>query len=139
MKLLLFSGFPIYYWLLSGFLLLLTRLFSDYLQYVEDDQLSELLQELSNLPLSLSWSARHGSILTISSMLRHNPSVICTSPEFPSILDQLKSALTDEKVFSPDSKHSYIYIFYYALQTSDTLPSNSSLFVKLQPRHLGDF
>ncbi|CAB4315800.1 unnamed protein product [Prunus armeniaca] len=66
-------------------------------QYVEDDQLSELLQELSNLPLSLSWSARHGSILTISSMLRHNPSVICTSPEFPSILDQLKSALTDEK------------------------------------------
>lgn len=138
MKLLLFFGFPIYYWLLSGFLLLLTRLFSDYLQYVEDDQLSELLQELSNLPLSLSWSARHGSILTISSMLRHNPSVICTSPEFPSILDQLKSALTDEKVFTPDSKHFYIY-FNYALQTSDTLPKNSSLFVKLQPRHLGDF
>ncbi|KAK9919349.1 hypothetical protein M0R45_027948 [Rubus argutus] len=31
-------------------------------QYVEDTQLTELLQELSNFPSSLSWSARHGSL-----------------------------------------------------------------------------
>ncbi|XP_062006271.1 protein ILITYHIA [Rosa rugosa] len=66
-------------------------------QYIEDTQLTELLQELSSLPSSLGWTARHGSVLTISSMLRHIPSTICTSPVFPSILDQLKAALTDEK------------------------------------------
>ncbi|RVX11358.1 Protein ILITYHIA [Vitis vinifera] len=66
-------------------------------QYMEDGQLSDLLQELSSLDSSLSWSARHGSILTISSMLRHSPSSICTSPVFPSVVYCLKDNLKDEK------------------------------------------
>ena len=70
------------------------------LQYMEEGQLSDLLQELSSLDSSLSWSARHGSILTISSMLRHSPSSICLSPVFPSVVHCLKDNLKDEKVRS---------------------------------------
>ncbi|KAL5566833.1 hypothetical protein UlMin_029997 [Ulmus minor] len=66
-------------------------------QYMDDTQLTELLQELSNLISSQSWSARHGSVLTISSILRHNPSTICASTVYPSILSHLKGTLKDEK------------------------------------------
>lgn len=66
---------------------------------MEDAQLTELLQELSDLTSAPSWSARHGSVLTVSSMLRHNPSAICTSTVFPLILNHLKGTLKDEKVF----------------------------------------
>lgn len=69
-----------------------------YSQYMEDDQLSELCKELSNLTSSPSWPARHGSVLTISSLLGHNPSTIFISSEFPSILNHLKATLKDEKV-----------------------------------------
>lgn len=65
---------------------------------MEDAQLSELRQELLNLAFSPSWSARHGFVLTISSLLRHNPSAICMSTEFPSIINHLKATLKDEKV-----------------------------------------
>uniref|UniRef100_A0A2N9J6T6 TOG domain-containing protein n=1 Tax=Fagus sylvatica TaxID=28930 RepID=A0A2N9J6T6_FAGSY len=66
-------------------------------QYMEDAQLTDLLQELSSLVSSPSWSARHGSVLTITSMLRHNPTAICMSPLFQSIVDNLKGTLKDEK------------------------------------------
>ncbi|KAJ7973575.1 translational activator GCN1 [Quillaja saponaria] len=66
-------------------------------QYLEDVQLSELLQELSSLASSQNWFARHGSVLTFSSILHHNPSSICMSSLFPTITDHLKGALKDEK------------------------------------------
>ncbi|KAH7543347.1 hypothetical protein FEM48_Zijuj02G0174600 [Ziziphus jujuba var. spinosa] len=66
-------------------------------QYMEDAQLTELRKELSNLASSPGWSARHGSVLTISSMLRHNPSSIFVSSEFASILNHLTASLKDEK------------------------------------------
>ncbi|KAK9919493.1 hypothetical protein M0R45_028084 [Rubus argutus] len=94
-------------------------------QYVEDTQLTELLQELSNFPSSLSWSARHGSVLTISSMLRHIPSTICTSPVFPSILDQLKGALTDEKFpLRETSTKAFGRLLVYKVRSD---PSNTSV------------
>ncbi|XP_057962817.1 protein ILITYHIA [Malania oleifera] len=66
-------------------------------QYMEEDQLSELLQELSNLTSSSSWSARHGSVLAVSSMLRHSATKMCLSETFPSVLNCLKVTLNDEK------------------------------------------
>eukprot|EP00257_Ricinus_communis_P017959 XP_015576531.1 protein ILITYHIA [Ricinus communis] len=66
-------------------------------QYMEAAQLIDLLQQLSNSASSPSWVSRHGSVLTISSLLRHNPSLVITSAEFPSIIDCLKDGLKDEK------------------------------------------
>ncbi|KAL9381895.1 hypothetical protein Peur_024930 [Populus x canadensis] len=66
-------------------------------QYMEEPQLDDLLELLSNLASSPSWVSRHGSVLTISSLLRHNPSSVVTSQMFPSIMRSLKDALKDEK------------------------------------------
>lgn len=66
-------------------------------QYMEAAQIVDLLQQLSNLASSPSWVSRHGSVLTISSLLRHNPSSVITSAEFPSLVDCLKNGLQDEK------------------------------------------
>lgn len=66
-------------------------------QYMEPSQLSDLLQELTNTASSPSWYARHGSILTISSVLKHNPKMMCLSSTFPSAINCLKVALNDEK------------------------------------------
>ncbi|CAL0308828.1 unnamed protein product [Lupinus luteus] len=66
-------------------------------QYLEDDQLTELIQELSNLAYSPGWPPRHGSILTISSFFRNNPASICSSSLFPAIVDSLRDTLKDEK------------------------------------------
>ncbi|KAJ4845080.1 hypothetical protein Tsubulata_039395 [Turnera subulata] len=66
-------------------------------QYLEDDQLPDLLRLLSDLGSTSSWVSRHGSVLTISSLLRHNPSSVVASPEFPPLVDCLKNALKDEK------------------------------------------
>ncbi|XP_062084326.1 protein ILITYHIA [Humulus lupulus] len=66
-------------------------------QHMDVAQLGELLQEISDLVSSPSWSVRHGSVLTISSILRHNPSAIYTSTVYPSILRHLKNTLKDEK------------------------------------------
>lgn len=67
---------------------------------MEDAQLNDLIEELLTLGSSSSWSARHGSVLTMASMLRHNPSTICGLPSFLSTVDLLKGGLTDEKVVS---------------------------------------
>ncbi|KVI07286.1 Armadillo-like helical [Cynara cardunculus var. scolymus] len=51
-------------------------------EHLEDDQISELLEELPDKASSPNWSARHGSLLTISSMLRHIPTIVAASPSF---------------------------------------------------------
>ncbi|KAB1202522.1 Translational activator GCN1 [Morella rubra] len=66
-------------------------------QYLEDAQLADLLQELSCLAESPSWSARHGSVLAISSLLRHNPETLCLPPWYQFIVDHLRVTLKDEK------------------------------------------
>ncbi|KAI9185460.1 hypothetical protein LWI28_007508 [Acer negundo] len=66
-------------------------------QYMEDAQLADLLEELLNLASSTGWAPRHGSVLTLSALLRNNPSPIFMSPLFPSIVDRLKNSLKDEK------------------------------------------
>ncbi|KAL4557543.1 hypothetical protein LXL04_035724 [Taraxacum kok-saghyz] len=66
-------------------------------EYLEDDQISELLEQLPEKASSRIWTDRHGSILTVSSMLRHIPGVISASPSFPLVTDCLKNSLTDEK------------------------------------------
>ncbi|GMN25829.1 hypothetical protein TIFTF001_001087 [Ficus carica] len=93
-------------------------------QHMEDAQLTELLQELSDLTSSPSWSARHGSVLTISSILRHNPSAICTSTVFPSVLNHLKVSLKDEKFPLRDASTKAFGRLLLHLVQSD--PSNAS-------------
>ncbi|XP_024025150.1 protein ILITYHIA [Morus notabilis] len=93
-------------------------------QHMEDAQLTELLQELSDLTSAPSWSARHGSVLTVSSMLRHNPSAICTSTVFPSILSHLKGTLKDEKFPLRDASTKAFGRLLLHLVQSD--PSNTS-------------
>ncbi|XP_027348848.1 protein ILITYHIA isoform X2 [Abrus precatorius] len=66
-------------------------------QYLEDVQLTELIQELSSLANSPNWPSRHGSVLTISSLFHHNPAPISSSSLFPSIVDCLRDTLKDEK------------------------------------------
>ncbi|KAG5056227.1 hypothetical protein JHK85_008737 [Glycine max] len=66
-------------------------------QYLEDVQLTELIQELSSLANSPSWPPRHGSILTISSLFHYNPATICSSSLFSTIVDCLRDTLKDEK------------------------------------------
>ncbi|OMO50913.1 Armadillo-like helical [Corchorus olitorius] len=66
-------------------------------QYMEESQLSDLLQELLDLSSSSNWADRHGSVLTFSALLRHNPSAVFMSQESASILLRLKSSLKDEK------------------------------------------
>ncbi|KAI3785034.1 hypothetical protein L1987_44143 [Smallanthus sonchifolius] len=66
-------------------------------EHLEDDQIFELLEELTDKASSASWSARHGSLLTISSMLRHIPTIISASSSFTVVADCLKTSLKDEK------------------------------------------
>lgn len=66
-------------------------------QYLEDDQFVELLEELSKSASSPDFCSRHGAVLTISSILRNEPSRLCGCTFFSQILDCLKVALNDEK------------------------------------------
>ncbi|KAF6144359.1 hypothetical protein GIB67_024586 [Kingdonia uniflora] len=66
-------------------------------QYMEDSELLDLLQTLSNSMSSPTWYVRHGSVLTICSMLRHSPSMICTCPAFSAVTNHLKVTLGDDK------------------------------------------
>ncbi|GKC30115.1 protein ILITYHIA [Tanacetum coccineum] len=67
------------------------------LEYLEEDKFSELLEELPEEASSPSWSARHGSVLTISSMLRHIPTIMSASPLFAAVSFCLKNSLKDKK------------------------------------------
>ncbi|OWM67342.1 hypothetical protein CDL15_Pgr000794 [Punica granatum] len=66
-------------------------------QYMEEEQLNDLFEELLKSSSSSSWSARHGSLLTILWILMHNSSAIMGSRSFSSIVDFFKSGLKDEK------------------------------------------
>ncbi|KAK1290119.1 hypothetical protein QJS10_CPB18g01878 [Acorus calamus] len=77
--------------------ILAARVLGTLSQYMEDSELRDLLQILSSLGSSPLWSVKHGVMLTLSSTLKHKPSVICLSPEIQSVLDRLKDALHDDK------------------------------------------
>ncbi|KAJ4968726.1 hypothetical protein NE237_015427 [Protea cynaroides] len=66
-------------------------------EHMEDGELLDMLKTLLSSASSPIWLARHGSVLTICSMLRHNPSAISLSPVFLSVVDCLKYALKDDK------------------------------------------
>ncbi|KAI7734036.1 hypothetical protein M8C21_026553, partial [Ambrosia artemisiifolia] len=66
-------------------------------EHLEDDQIFELLEELTDNASSASWFARHGALLTISSMLRHIPTMISASSSVTVVADCLKNNLKDEK------------------------------------------
>ena len=74
------------------------------LQYMEDDQLFDLLIALQDLASSSNWSSRHGAVLILSSFFRHNPSKLIVSPKFPSIVLILKNALKEDKVWQHNFK-----------------------------------
>ncbi|PHU00606.1 hypothetical protein BC332_30393 [Capsicum chinense] len=66
-------------------------------QYLGDGQVVEVLDGLSKSTSSSNWCSRHGAVLTICSMLKHNPDIICASSSFPLIVNCLKITLNDEK------------------------------------------
>ncbi|MFS7937446.1 putative armadillo-like helical, translational activator Gcn1, TOG domain-containing protein [Helianthus anomalus] len=66
-------------------------------EHLEDEQVFELLEELTENASSASWFARHGALLTISSMLRHIPTTISASSSLTVVADCLKNNLKDEK------------------------------------------
>lgn len=66
-------------------------------QYLEAVQFTELIQEVTSLANSPNWPPRHGSILTISSLLYRNPAPIFSSSLFQTVVDCLRDALKDEK------------------------------------------
>lgn len=68
------------------------------LQYLEDGQISEVLKELTDSASASSWTTKHGSVLAISSILRHKPSIVYASPLFTVVVNSLRSTLKDEKV-----------------------------------------
>ncbi|KAG5549672.1 hypothetical protein RHGRI_014840 [Rhododendron griersonianum] len=93
-------------------------------KYMEDGQLSELLDELLNSASSSSWSASHGSVLVISSMLRHNPSLLCASPKFSIVVHFLKESLKDDKF--PVRESSTKALGRLLLHQTRSEPSNTS-------------
>ncbi|XP_022719011.1 protein ILITYHIA isoform X2 [Durio zibethinus] len=98
-------------------------------QYMEESQLSDLLQELLDLSSSSNWADRHGAILAFSSLLRHNPSTILTSPESPSISLCLKGSLKDEKFpLRETSTKALGRLLLYQVQSD---PSNSAALVDI--------
>ncbi|TVU45340.1 hypothetical protein EJB05_04825 [Eragrostis curvula] len=66
-------------------------------QYMEDIEISDLVQVLLNMSTSPNWCTRHGALLALSSMSVHCPSQLCHSTSFSSLVDLLKDALKDDK------------------------------------------
>ncbi|CAA7390601.1 unnamed protein product [Spirodela intermedia] len=66
-------------------------------KYLEDHEVSDMMETLSSLSSSPNWSARHGSMLTLASMSLNNASMMCLSATFPSVISRLKAALKDDK------------------------------------------
>lgn len=98
-------------------------------QHIEDDQLADLIQELLDSAMSSSWTARHGSVLTISSMLRHCPSRVCASSQLSSIISMLKDKLKDEKF--PIRESSTKALGRYLLYKVQSDPSNNALHAQI--------
>ncbi|XP_059665692.1 protein ILITYHIA isoform X2 [Cornus florida] len=96
-------------------------------QYMEDGQLSDLLEELLNSASSPSWHTRHGSVLAISFILRQNTSSSRMSPMFPNIADCLKHTLEDEKFPIRETSTKALGRLLLHLTQSDPLNTTSHL------------
>lgn len=66
-------------------------------QYLDEGLVPVVLNGLADATSS-TWTTRHGAVLALSSMLRHNASAICASSLSTITTECLKSALKDEKV-----------------------------------------
>ncbi|RLN40709.1 translational activator GCN1 [Panicum miliaceum] len=65
--------------------------------YMEETEISDLVQILLNLSTSPDWCTRHGALLGFSSISMHSPSKLCHLASFPSLVDLLKDSLKDDK------------------------------------------
>ncbi|CAL4944079.1 unnamed protein product [Urochloa decumbens] len=65
--------------------------------YMEETEISDLVQILLNLSTSQDWCTRHGALLGFSSISMHSPSKLCRLASFPSLVDLLKDSLKDDK------------------------------------------
>ncbi|KAF8675346.1 hypothetical protein HU200_047709 [Digitaria exilis] len=65
--------------------------------YMEETEISDLVQILLNLSTSPEWYTRHGALLGFSSIAMHSPSKLCHLASFPSLVDLLKDSLKDDK------------------------------------------
>ncbi|XP_074307849.1 protein ILITYHIA [Silene latifolia] len=97
-------------------------------EYIDESQLEILLEEQLDLAVSSSWTARHGSVLTISSMLRHSPSRVCESSYLPTLISLLKDKLKDDKF--PVRESSTKALGRYLLYQIQSEPLNSALLVQ---------
>ncbi|CAI9090959.1 OLC1v1025859C1 [Oldenlandia corymbosa var. corymbosa] len=93
-------------------------------QYLDGEQISEVLNELPTSASSPNWYTRHGSVLTVFAMLKYNPTIVCTSPSFAAIVNCLKSSLRDEKF--PVRETSTRALGKLLLHLVQNDPSNSS-------------
>uniref|UniRef100_A0A1D1YSQ3 Translational activator GCN1 n=1 Tax=Anthurium amnicola TaxID=1678845 RepID=A0A1D1YSQ3_9ARAE len=66
-------------------------------KYMEDSEISNMMETLASLSVSANWTVRHGSLLTFASMSLHNPSMICMSSTLPMVINRFKVALKDDK------------------------------------------
>ncbi|XP_062212235.1 protein ILITYHIA-like [Phragmites australis] len=66
-------------------------------QYMEEIEISELVQILLNMSTSPNWCTRHGALLAFSSISMHCPSKLGSSTSFSSLVDLLRDALKDDK------------------------------------------
>nr|CAB3493441.1 unnamed protein product [Digitaria exilis] len=66
--------------------------------YMEETEISDLVQILLNLSTSPEWYTRHGALLGFSSIAMHSPSKLCHLASFPSLVDLLKDSLKDDKI-----------------------------------------
>lgn len=66
-------------------------------QYMEESEISDLVQTLLSMSSSPNWCSRHGALLAFSSMSVHCPSQLCHSASFSSLIHLLKDALKDDK------------------------------------------
>ncbi|KAL6843469.1 hypothetical protein ACP4OV_026531 [Aristida adscensionis] len=66
-------------------------------QYMEANEISDLVQILLNMSTSPDWCARHGALLAFSSIAVHCPSKLCHSSSLSSLVDVLKDSLKDDK------------------------------------------
>ncbi|KAL0302977.1 UNVERIFIED_CONTAM: protein ILITYHIA [Sesamum radiatum] len=96
------------------------------LQYLENAQISEVLTGVTG-SASSTWTTRHGSILAIASMLRHNAAIVCASPLFTSIIECLRSSMKDEKFpVRESSVRALGRLFLYQIRND---PSNTAAHV----------
>jgi len=66
-------------------------------QYMEETEISDLVQILLNMSTSSDWCTRHGALLSFSYISMHSPSKLCHLASFPSLVDLLKGSLKDDK------------------------------------------